>query len=185
MNSKYKFKHVIPFFILFALLSLLCRELYSASAETPSALIGESLPSFSLSTLSGNGTLSPDSLPKGQVSLINIWASWCAACRQEHPMMMQIKNDYHVPVYGILYKDSANDARQYLHDEGNPYVMVGDDSTGEVSIDFGVYGTPETYIVSPAGRIVYKHVGVISQQTWDQVMYPIIKKYNKQKRDQE
>lgn len=180
MSIRQKCKNLIPFLVLFALLSLLCRELYSASSnEMPSALLGDPIPAFSLPYLNGSGTFTQHTIPKGRVSLINIWASWCAACQQEHSMMMKIKNTYHIPVYGILYKDNARDANYLLNNEGNPYVLIGNDYSGEVAIDFGVYGTPETYVISPSGRIVYKHVGVISQQTWDRVIYPLIKKYNK------
>lgn len=172
-------KIILPFIFLFALLGLLARELFFAKkGELPSAMIGEKVPSFSLPTLSSTEkTLSNKNLG-GHVILINVWATWCYACNYEHPMLLKIKNEYHVPIYGIDYKDNADEARQWLAKHGNPYEEIGSDFSGDVAIDFGVYGTPETFVISPQGRIVYRHVGVIDQETWDNVIYPLVKKYD-------
>lgn len=171
-------KYILPFLILFALLTLLWRELFYAKPnELPSPLVGQSVPHFELPSL-----LVPDVLftPKaltGRVTLLNIWATWCYACTVEIPMLMKIKNEYRVPIYSIAYKDDPNEAKKWLQQFGNPYVMIGDDRKGDVAIDLGVYGTPETYVIDPQGKIIYRHIGVITQQNWDEVLYPIIKKY--------
>jgi cytochrome c biogenesis protein CcmG/thiol:disulfide interchange protein DsbE len=92
---------------------------------------------------------------------------------------MKIKNTYHVPMYGIIYRDQSSEAMHWLAQHGNPYIRIGNDKNGEVSIDFGIYGTPETFIISPQGRILYRYIGIIDQTVWDSTIYPIVKKYAK------
>jgi cytochrome c biogenesis protein CcmG/thiol:disulfide interchange protein DsbE len=187
MNPLQKVKQLLPLIILFALLSLLWRELFSATPGTlPSALIGEPIPHFSLVALQQNENankiklFSTNDLHDKKVVLLNYWASWCGACAMEHSMLMTIKQQYNIPIYGIDYKDEPDTARRYLAKHGNPYVLVGSDITGDVAIDFGVYGTPETYIIAK-GRIVYRRVGAIDQDTWDTELYPLIQKYQQEK----
>jgi cytochrome c biogenesis protein CcmG/thiol:disulfide interchange protein DsbE len=174
-----RIKNIIPFVILFGLLFLLWHELfYSKPNELPSALIGEPIPDFKLPRLDNpNLYLTSDEL-HGRPALLNIWATWCYACGVESEMLMKIKNIYQIPIYGIAYKDNADDVKNWLAKKGNPYVMTGMDTKGDAAIDLGVYGTPETFIISPSGKIVYRHVGVIDQKSWDQVIYPILRKYH-------
>jgi cytochrome c biogenesis protein CcmG/thiol:disulfide interchange protein DsbE len=113
---------------------------------------------------------------KGHVTLLNVWASWCYACELQHPMLMAIKNNYHIPIYGIAYKDEAKNIQTFLNEYGNPYTRLGNDSNGAVAMDFGVYGTPETFVIDKKGTIVYRHVGVISQQVWEEELLPLIKR---------
>ena len=171
----------IPFLFLFILLGMLGRELFSATSRptTSSSLVGESLPIFNLPILNSPDKIFTQNELKGKVSLLNVWASWCSACRAEHAMLMTIKNTYHVPIYGILYKDNASNANDLLKKKGNPFVMIGDDFTGDVAIDFGIYGTPETYVISPEGKILYRHIGMMDYGVWKDEIYPIIKKYEK------
>lgn len=172
------FKRALPFIFLLCFLSLLGRELYSAQ-PAQFASNGE-LPSFSLPSVFDNqGSLSSRQL-HGKVSLLNIWASWCSACASEHAMLMRIKNVYHIPVYGILYKDNAARAINYLKRNGNPYVQIGYDPDGSISDDFNIYGTPETFIIGPDGEILYRQTGAMNQMTWDTVLYPIIKHFQDQ-----
>lgn len=173
-----KLKFILPFLILFTLLGLLWRELfYAKHSELPSALIGETVPHFQIpNLLQPNAYLSEEQF-SGKVMLLNVWATWCYACTLEHPMLLKIQQEYHVPIYSINYKDDPSAARAWLARSGNPYLATGIDNHGDVAIDLGVYGTPETFVISPAGKIVYRHVGVIDQATWDKVLYPLIKKY--------
>ncbi len=171
-------KKIIPFLLLFALLGLLGKELfYSNPNELPSALLGEEVPHFNLPDL----FQSPKNLTQnaliGRVALLNVWATWCYACGFEHPMLMKISKDYHIPIYGIDYKDDTQQAIAWLAEKGNPYVKVGNDKRGDVAIDLGVYGTPETFVISPQGKIIYRHIGNIDQKAWDEILYPLIKKY--------
>jgi cytochrome c biogenesis protein CcmG/thiol:disulfide interchange protein DsbE len=170
-----KVKFIIPFLALFALLGMLWYELFANQHDIPSPLIGEAVPTFSLPTLN-NGTLSSRDL-QGHVSLLNVFASWCYACSLETDMLMKIKTTYHVALYGINYKDKREDLESWLKKYGNPYIKIGDDRNGDVAIDLGVFGTPETFIISKQGKIVYRHVGVIDQKVWDEVIYPLVKKY--------
>lgn len=172
-----KFNYVIPFLMLFGLLAFLGYELFHAKPyEIPSALVGEDVPNFHLPSLAGNGQVLSSSDLHGRTILLNVWATWCYACSIEHDMLMKISHQDHVPIYSILYKDQRGKGLSWLNEHGNPYVMTGDDSNGDVAIDLGVYGTPETFVISPAGKIVYRHVGAIDQDSWDNVLYPLIKK---------
>lgn len=178
MNALFKLKNTIPFIILFGLLFLLWHELfYAKPSELPSALIGEPVPDFRLQNLYDPASFMTPNNFKGQAVLLNVWATWCYACGIESDMLMKIKNDYHVQIYSIAYKDNAEDAKKWLAKRGNPYAMTGMDDNGDAAIDLGVYGTPETFIISPQGKIVYRHIGVIDQENWDNVLYPILKKY--------
>lgn len=169
---------LLPFFILFSLISLLTYELFYAKPnELPSPLIGETVPKFTLANIYPDKPEVTNQLLKGRVMLLNFWASWCDACTREHAMLMKINREYHIPIYGIAYKDNLKNATDWLNQEGNPYTMAGNDLNGDVAIDFGVYGTPETYVLNKEGKIVYKHIGMIDQNNWDNVIYPVIKKY--------
>lgn len=173
-------KKFIPFLILFGLCIILYKELYySHPEELPSTLIGHPVPSFSLADLNNPQIqFTQKNLISNKVKLLNIWATWCDVCTYEHPMLMKIANQYHIPIYGILYKDNSVSAKQWLDNQGNPFVLTGNDSTGDVGIDLGVYGTPETFVINNEGKIVYRHIGAITQENWDTVLYPLIKQLN-------
>jgi len=178
MTRYFFIKKFSPLFFLFVLFFLLWRSLfYAHTHELPSALIGEPLPHFQLKTLYAPHSFLTPTVFHGQVSLLNVWATWCQACSQEQEMLMKISQDYHIPIYGIDYKDNADAAKKWLQDYGNPYISIGSDPSGDTAIDLGVYGTPETFIISPHGKIIYRHVGVIDQHTWDHVLYPLIQQY--------
>jgi len=170
-------KKMIPFLMLFILLGLLAWELfYAKPGELPSALIGEDIPTFNLPNVFPDKPNFQSYDLKNGVVLLNVWATWCYACSLEHEMLMKIKNQYHVRIFSINYKDKAEDATEWLNQHGNPYVITGEDSNGDVGIDLGVYGTPETFVIHQ-GKIVYRHVGTIDQRAWDEVLFPMIEKY--------
>lgn len=173
-------KKFIPFIILFGLCILLYKELYYSHPEQlPSTLIGHPVPKFSLNDLIHPDTkFTQKNLVNPKVSLLNVWATWCDACLLEHPMLVKIATQYHVPIYGILYKDNQVSAKHWLDMHGNPYTLVGDDTSGDVGIDLGVYGTPETFLINNEGKIIYRQVGMITQENWDTVLYPMIKQLN-------
>lgn len=169
---------IFPFFILVLLLVILCRELFYANpTELPSSLIGKPMPTFNLSSLYNARQTFSDKTVRGQPALINIWATWCYACQLEMPMLLAIKENYHIPIYGIVYKDDRSLALKWLKQYGNPYTAIGMDNTGDTAIDFGVYGTPETFVINPQGRIIYRHAGLLDQKSWEEVIYPLIKKF--------
>ena len=181
MTIMKRLRQSIPFIILFLLLSLLGRELYSAtpSRELSSGITGDPLPNFQLPSLYAPNKILTNKQIKGHVAIINVWASWCAACKAEHSMLIKISSQYHVPMYGIIYKDDAREAMHWLSRKGNPFVAVGNDVTGDVSTDLGIYGTPETFVINPQGRIIYRHLGVITQSLWDEEIYPLVQPYLK------
>jgi cytochrome c biogenesis protein CcmG/thiol:disulfide interchange protein DsbE len=167
-------KYFTPFFALFILLGLLGWELfYAKPGELPSALVGEPVPNFTLPNIFPAQPALQSTDLNGRVILLNVWATWCQSCKNEHPMLMKIKNEYHVPLFGISYKDNADDAIAWLKQNGNPFVLNGNDGNGDVAIELGVYGTPETFVIKE-GRIIYRHVGMIDEQTWNEKLYPLI-----------
>ncbi|HWV83235.1 MAG TPA: DsbE family thiol:disulfide interchange protein [Hyphomicrobiaceae bacterium] len=147
-------------------------------AKLPSALIGKPAPALALSPIEGLGDavplLTPDILQKGEVTVVNFWASWCAPCVEEHPLLTELARATKVPVVGVNYKDAAANARRFLSRYGNPFTAIGADVTGRTAIEWGVYGMPETFIIDRAGRIAYKHVGPISPDALTRTLLPTI-----------
>ncbi len=142
--------------------------------KLPSALIDKPAPSFTLAQLHRpDQSFSPEQM-KGKVWLLNVWASWCAACRTEHPLFMELARKG-VPLYGLNYKDKREDALRWLRQLGNPYRISVSDLTGDVGIDYGVYGVPETFLIDKQGIIRYKHVGPVSRQDWETIIEPKFK----------
>ena len=173
-------KNLIAYLAVGIFLIILGYELfYSKPHEIPSPLIGEALPSFKLNTINKQGILSNKSLPHRPL-LINIWATWCYACQIEYPQLMKIARDEHTPIYSIVYKDNAAKVQQWFKKYGNPYVLTGDDANGNVAIDLGVYGTPETFVIDANGKVVYKHIGVIDSNTWNNILKPLLRKLSSQ-----
>lgn len=140
----------------------------------PSALIDKPAPSFALAGLPGNEGLQLDAL-KGQVTLVNFFASWCEPCRDEHPVLMRLVKDGQTALYGIAYKDKPEDAQRFLKQLGDPYRSVGLDESGRTGIDFGVYGVPETYVIDKQGRIRLRHVGPLTEADVAQQLLPLLK----------
>ena len=140
--------------------------------EIPSALIGKPVPEFSLPPVQGRtlGLSSADL--QGEVSLVNVFASWCTACRYEHPLFMQLEEDGVVPIHGLNYKDRPEDAAKWLDDLGDPYTRTGADLDGRVGIEWGVYGVPETFVISKDGVIVHKHIGPVSAKDLEETILP-------------
>lgn len=150
-------------------------------SKLPSALIGKAAPAVELAALEELQDaakpvpgFSTRDLTRGKVSVVNFWASWCIPCVQEHPLLIELKRRTDVDLYGINYKDQPAAARRFLGRYGNPFKAVGVDGTGRAAIEWGVYGMPETFVVDGSGRIVYKHVGPISEASMIAKMIPAI-----------
>ncbi len=148
-------------------------------SEVPSALIDEPVPEFELPPVQGRRLGLSSSDLKGEVSLVNVFASWCTACRYEHPIFMRLKEEDVVPIHGINYKDEPDDAAEWLDGLGDPYTRTGADLDGRVSIEWGVYGVPETFVISRQGRITYKHIGAVTQDVLDEKLLPLIERLRK------
>lgn len=142
----------------------------------PSALIGKAVPEFALPPVQGRtlGLAAADL--RGEVSLVNVFASWCTACRYEHPLFMEIAERGIVPLHGLNYKDRPADAAAWLDELGDPYTRTGADRDGRVAIDWGVYGVPETYVVGTDGRIAYKQIGPVTRDVLDDTILPLVER---------
>lgn len=141
--------------------------------DVPSALIDKPVPEFDLPPIVGRNDGFATSDLAGKVSLVNVFASWCVPCRAEHPSLMQLARE-DVAIYAINYKDKPEDALRFLADLGNPYSRIGADGTGRTSIDWGVYGYPETFVIDRTGRIRYKHIGPIMPRDLENTIRPIL-----------
>lgn len=148
----------------------------------PSPLIDKPVPKFSLPPLNAGEPGLSDADLRGQISVVNVFASWCLPCRIEHPSITRLAKEKRLPVYGINYKDRPEDARAWLAGLGNPYSRIGADRDGRASIDWGVYGLPETFIIDGAGRIRFKHVGAIQNDDLEVKILPVIRKLQAGKR---
>jgi len=166
----------IPLFALIALAAFLAVGLGRDPRLIPSPLIGRPVPAFDLPPVQGRslGLASRDL--KVEVSLVNVFASWCVACREEHPLFMQLARDRVVPIHGLNYKDRPADAERWLNEMGDPYTRTGADLDGRVAIDWGVYGVPETFVIDRAGRIAYKHIGPVNPDVLNNKILPLIEK---------
>jgi len=167
----------LAFFLILAALFLLQLLSGRDGATVPSALLGQVAPQTELPPLEGLGLpgLSSADLT-GKVTLVNVWASWCAPCREEHPILMELTGDERITIAGLNYKDTPDNARRFLGQLGNPYDSVGVDAKGRAAIDWGVYGVPETFLVGRDGRIAYKHVGPFTEQSVREDLMPAIEK---------
>ena len=151
-------------------------------SQVPSNLIGKRVPVFNLPPVQGRTLgLSSDDL-HAEVSLVNVFASWCVACREEHPLLLRLKNDGGVPIHGLNYKDHPDDAARWLNTMGDPYTRTGADRDGRVAIDWGVYGVPETLLVGADGTIAYKHVGPLNPAALDRTILPLVTRLREQAR---
>ena len=175
----------LPLVLFGALAILLFARLFAGDpSRLPSALVGRPAPEFSLPPLDGLldaagrpvPGLSRDDLDNGEVTVVNIWASWCAPCRAEHPLLIRLGAMPGLRLVGIDYKDQPDNARRFLGELGNPFAAVGVDTRGRAAIDWGVYGVPETFVIDRQGRIVFKHVGPLDDDALRRTLLPAIDK---------
>jgi cytochrome c biogenesis protein CcmG/thiol:disulfide interchange protein DsbE len=179
---------LLPLLFFAALAALFLVRLFAGDdSRLPSALIGKEAPRFDLPAitgLTGRPGLSDADLRQGHVTVLNVFASWCVPCHQEHPFLLALSQDATlakegVKIVGIAYKDSSENIRRFLGEAGDPYARIGADVSGRVGIDFGVYGVPETYIVKGDGKIAYKFVGPMNQDSIRSTILPQIEKARK------
>ncbi len=191
-------KFLIPLVLFGVLVGFLAVGLTRNPQEIPSPLVGKPAPAFALATLDRSAPAFGPQNMRGQVWMLNVWATWCVACRQEHPLLVAFSKANQLPIVGLSYKeiqsqdvpsgtkmspeDKLQRARersaQWLQRHGNPYVATVFDLDGRVGIDYGVYGVPETYLIDQNGVIRYKHVGVLTQELLAAQILPLVQKLN-------
>lgn len=168
-----KLKFIIPLLLFFVVVGFLAKGLFLDPHEVPSPLIGKPAPAFSAPVLGdARKKFSPADM-KGKVWMLNIWASWCVACREEHPLLVAMKQ-HGLPIYGMAYKDADADATDVLKKLGDPYIITATDADGKIGIDYGVYGVPETYIIDKVGIIRYKQIGPITPESLRDKILPLL-----------
>ena len=171
-----KAKFIIPLILFVVLIGFLLVGLNRDPHEVPSPLINKPAPAFNVPQLAKpTASFSPEQM-KGQVWILNVWASWCIACREEHPMLIELGKANVAPLIGLDYKDKRPDAIAMLAERGNPYLLSAFDADGRVGINYGVYGVPETYIIDKAGVIRFKQIGPITPEILEKLIYPTIAK---------
>lgn len=168
----------LPVLVFMGIASAFAIGLTMNPREIPSALIGKPVPRFELPAVRGRTLGLSDGDLRGEVSLVNVFASWCAECRVEHPLLMELSARGQVPVHGLNYKDKPEDAAAWLDSLGDPYTRTGADISGRVAIDWGVYGVPETFVVDREGRIAFKHIGAMTPRVLEDKILRLIRSLN-------
>jgi cytochrome c biogenesis protein CcmG/thiol:disulfide interchange protein DsbE len=168
-------RYVIPAAVFAVLVGFFWIGLSKDPSEVPSPFIGKPAPAFELTELRDPKTLVSQHDLTGRPSLLNVWATWCVGCRQEHETLLQLAAMDIVPIYGLNYRDNRDQALQWLARLGDPYVATGYDPDGAAGLDWGVYGAPETFLIDPEGIVVYKHLGPMSLRIWQEEFMPRIR----------
>ena len=165
---------VAPLAVFAGIAAVLAAGLTLNPREIPSPLIGKPVPRFELPPVRGRtpGLASADL--KGEVSMVNVFASWCVACKEEHAVLMQMKRQGLVPIHGLNYKDRPENAEKWLDELGDPYIRTGTGIDGRVAIDWGVYGVPESFVIDRERRIAYKIIGPVTPNVLDETLRPLI-----------
>ena len=171
-------KFLIPLLIFLGLAGFLYRGLTLDPREVPSPLIGKPAPEFALTQLDKPEATIRRADMLGKVWMLNVWASWCDACRDEHPYLVEFAKTKAVPIYGLDYKDQRPPAQQWLAERGNPYDASLFDASGRVGIDYGVYGVPETFIIDKQGVIRFKQIGALTPDVLNDKVLPLLRKLN-------
>lgn len=165
-------KTTFPFIIFIGIAILLWRSLFLHPTLIPSPLINKPVPVFQLPALADDITTDADLI--GHITLLNVWATWCYECQLEHEFLMELSKEPDLMLYGLNYKDDPETAKQWLKEKGNPFKIIAVDQKGQVAIDWGVYGTPETFLIDKEGVIRYKLIGRLTQENWQKELKPLI-----------
>ena len=169
-------KKLIPLILFFAIAVFLYLSLNATSSKLPSPLLGKIFPNIEAKDFYSDESVLLTNLFNEKISIVNVWASWCVTCRQEHQMMMKIANNQDLQLIGINYKDTRLDGEKYLELMGNPFDIIIFDPNGKIGLDLGVYATPETFLVNQEGLILFKHIGEIDSKIWEEGFMSHIKK---------
>jgi cytochrome c biogenesis protein CcmG/thiol:disulfide interchange protein DsbE len=172
-------RFAIPLVLFILLVAFLAIGLRKDPHEVPSPLINKAAPAFQLSQLRDPALKFSAQDMRGKVWLLNVWASWCVTCRDEHPLLLQYARSGALPIYGLNYKDNREDALSWLGELGDPYVLSVSDTDGRVGIDYGVYGAPETYLIDRDGIIRFKQIGPVTPDIWQEKILPLANQLKK------
>jgi cytochrome c biogenesis protein CcmG/thiol:disulfide interchange protein DsbE len=172
-------KFLLPLILFLALVVFLFVGLSRDPNEIPSPLLDKPAPAFNLPQLADPQRSFKSEEMRGKVWLLNVWASWCEACRDEHPVLLELARARIVPIYGLNYKDEQRDALNWLEEFGDPYTTILVDADGRVGIDYGVYGVPETFVIDRNGVIRYKQIGPVTEEALNNRIIPLVKELQK------
>lgn len=168
-------RRALPLAAFALLVVLLAAGLRLDPREVPSPLVGKPAPALALPQLGGGGVAQPAPALRGQPWLLNVWASWCTPCLQEHPLLLDLARSHGVALVGLNYKDREADAQRWLARHGDPYRVSLADSEGRAAIDWGVYGVPETFVIDAAGTVRFKHVGPLTEEVLRARLVPLLR----------
>ena len=181
MKSPIPLRFLLPLAVFVLLAGFLMKGLWLDPHQVPSPLIDKPAPAFALPAVDGTGKgLASEDL-KGEVKLLNVFASWCPGCRLEHPTLLHLSAAGKVPLYGLNWKDKPGDGARWLKANKSPYITVGDDRSGRIGIDLGVTGVPETFVIDRTGRIRYRHAGPVTEDVWAEVFEPLLAELRKER----
>jgi cytochrome c biogenesis protein CcmG/thiol:disulfide interchange protein DsbE len=172
-------RHFLPFAIFAALVALLGVGLTLNPREVPSPLVGKPAPYFELPQLHQPAKTFSQKDMIGKVWLLNVWASWCVSCREEHPVLLDLAKSGLVPIFGLDYKDKREEGLPWLRRMGDPYQLSAFDADGRIGIDYGVYGVPETYLIDKRGVIRYKYIGPLTPEIVSKKLVPLVNELNR------
>jgi cytochrome c biogenesis protein CcmG/thiol:disulfide interchange protein DsbE len=167
-------RYLAPLGVIAVLIIVFSIGLTRDPSELPSTYIDKQAPGFDLPKVKAAEQRVASADFAGETVLVNVWATWCVGCRQEHDFLMQLADTGQVPIYGINWKDQRPDALRWLDQYGDPYVASGFDEDGRVAIDWGVYGAPESFLIGPDGIVLHKHLGPLSAQIWQRDFVPLL-----------
>lgn len=172
-------RYLLPVTLFAGLLLLLGVGLRLNPREVPSPFIGKAAPAFDAARLDDAGARVRSADMAGKVWVLNVWASWCGACRDEHPLLVEFAARREAMVVGLNYKDEREAGLHWLRRHGDPFAVSAFDPEGRIGLNFGVYGVPETFIIDRAGKVRYKHIGPLTRQVLDQKIRPLIRELNR------
>ncbi|MDH5517226.1 MAG: DsbE family thiol:disulfide interchange protein [Gammaproteobacteria bacterium] len=173
-------RYLLPLGLFVVLVIFLSMGLSLNPRDVPSPLLGKPAPEFNLADLHNEQQKVSPAQYKGQVWLLNVWASWCVSCRAEHPVLNQLATKYKLKIVGLNYKDQRADGINWLQQRGNPYIANGFDFSGRAGIDWGVYGVPETFVIDKRGHVRYKHTGPVGWQDIEEKIMPLVQQLMKE-----
>ncbi len=167
-------RFLIPLVLVAVMIPVFVIGLNRDPSEIPSPLLMKPAPEFELPSLKDPGRNVGSADYKGRLALLNVWATWCVGCRQEHDYLLRLANEIDVPLYGLNWRDRREDAISWLQQLGDPYVASAYDEDGRVGIDWGVYGAPETFLINTDGIVLYKHISPLTEEVWQKEFQPRI-----------